>query len=445
MKSVEQVLADIERRLTRTWATTLTTGIDPPAEPATAPRGNDLLAAVDLRLTTAVPADDGEPTAGSRTTPMASQADLSETHGAWPHPFSLGQPATTTLTVDFSAATAWSQRWRTWSAGHATTLRTRTRRVMGTNQELPTHLVIADIDEAARLCGGGWPQRLTRGRRRANELAARFPHLLRADLLASTVTAVDGLSDVDFDLLGRAGEWFAAHDAAGLTPRQVPIEGLHAKWLNTRHELIRRLSRRDDLGLLPPHPPRVHFTYLDPAHLSAGRRRHDSATIGDAAPPAYQPRVVVISENKDTAIHFPPLTGGISVEGMGRGAGAIAALPWLRDAPHLFYWGDMDADGLEILNEFRAAGVRAASLFMDIATFERWERFGTNEDRYGKPLTAREPRPLPYLTEAEGTLYKSLTSSSWQRHRRVEQERIPLAAALTHVRKLAYDSSVSTK
>jgi hypothetical protein len=438
MKSVEQVLADIERRLTRTWAATLTAEISVAAEPASAP-----LAATHSGSAVTVSADTGESTAGSPAVPAGSQTDPSDTDGAWPHPFPLGQPAASTLTADFSAATAWSLRWRTWSADHPTTLKTRSRRVMGTNQELPTHLVIADVDEAARLCGGEWPERLARGRRRADELCIRFPHLPSTGLLASTVAAVDRLSDVDFDLLGRAGEWFASHDATGLTPRQVPIEGLHAKWLNTRHELIRRLSRRDDLGLLPPHPPRVHFTYLDPAHRAAGRRRHDSVTIGDDAPPAYRPRIVVISENKDTAIHFPALAGGISVEGVGRGAGAIAALPWLTDARHLFYWGDMDADGLEILNEFRAAGVRAASLFMDLAAYKRWECFGTNEDKYGKPLTAREPRPLPYLTEAETTLYQSLTSTSWQRHRRVEQERIPLAVAVAQVRKLTHNSSAT--
>ena len=314
MKSIEQVLADVERRLTRTWATTLTAEISVTTEPTLAP-----LAAPHSALAIEGSADTGDSTAGSPAVPAESRPDPSDTDGAWPHPFPLGQTAATTLTADFSAATAWSQRWRTWSAGHATTLKTRTRRVMGTNQELPTHLVITDVDEAAQLCGGDWPQRLTRGRRRANELSTRFPHLLSTGVLVSTVAAVDRLSDVDFDLLGRAGEWFACNDATGLTPRQVPIEGLHAKWLNTRHELVRRLSRRDDLGLLPPHPPRVHFTYLDPAHRAAGRRRYDSVTIGDAASPAYQPRVVVISENKDTAIHFPALAGGISVEGVGRG------------------------------------------------------------------------------------------------------------------------------
>ncbi|WP_223884566.1 DUF2220 domain-containing protein [Micromonospora craniellae] len=75
----------------------------------------------------------------------------------------------------------------------------------------------------------------------------------------------------------------------------------------------------------------MHFTYLDPAHLAAGGRRHDSVTIGDRAQPVYQPRVVIISENKDTAIHFPALDGAVSVEGVGRGGRTIAAL--LRQPP----------------------------------------------------------------------------------------------------------------
>jgi hypothetical protein len=44
------------------------------------------------------------------------------------------------------------------------------------------------------------------------------------------------------------------------------------------------------------------------------------------------------------------------------------------------YWGDMDADGLEILDGFRAAGVPAVSILMDAAAYEAWEHFGTNVD-----------------------------------------------------------------
>jgi hypothetical protein len=51
----------------------------------------------------------------------------------------------------------------------------------------------------------------------------------------------------------------------------------------------------------------------------------------------------------------------------------------------------MDADGLEILDGFRAAGVPAMPILMDPDAYESWERFGTSLDQYGKPLG---PRPL---------------------------------------------------
>jgi hypothetical protein len=121
----------------------------------------------------------------------------------------------------------------------------------------------------------------------------------------------------------------------------------------------------------------LYFTYLDPRHRAAGRRWHDSVTAGDPMMPAYLPSVVVISENKDTALHFPALNAGISVEGMGRGGATAASVPWLRECPNLFYWGDMDASGLEILDGFRAAGLSVTSALMDLATYERYEQFGT--------------------------------------------------------------------
>ncbi|GAA0902744.1 Wadjet anti-phage system protein JetD domain-containing protein [Virgisporangium aurantiacum] len=395
MKTIERLLADIERRLSNTWAHHIASTHYPPQ-----PQDAEALPA------------------------------------AWPYAFPLGQLASAGLARDFSAVAAWATNWRAWSHAHGTMLRTRTRLVHGTDQELPTHVVIGDVDNAARLCGSAWVQRLELGRRRATVLAQQFPHLVRTGVLAATVAAVDDLSDVDFDLLCRAGVWFASHDATGLTPRQVPIEGLHAKWLNHRHGLVRRLASREDLGLLPPHSPRVHFTYLDPVHRSAGLRWHDSATVDDHMTPAYQPQVVVISENKDTAIHFPELDAGISVEGVGRGGTTVAALPWLVAASHIFYWGDMDADGLEILNEFRAAGVPAASLFMDLSAYTEWERYGTNLDPRGRPLQPRTPRPVPLLTDAETELFHCLTSEAWTRYRRIEQERIPLGEAVSTVRRI---------
>lgn len=381
MKTPELVLADVERRLARTWAD-------------------------------AVVAD------ASGKEPLDGPA--------WPHAFPLGQPTSADLAQRFSSVVGQVGTWRAWARQHDVALAFRARRVVGTEQELPTHLHIPDVDTAARLCAGDWAARLERGRGRAAVLRDRYPHVAGN---GRVLAGVDPLSDLDFDLLCRAADWFTTGDARGLTPRQVPIEGMQAKWLNTRHALVRALAAVEDLGLLPPHPARIHFTYLDPDHRAGGGRVHDSATAGDRVALPYEPQVVLISENKDTAIHFPVLSGGIAVEGVGKGGATAAAFAWLTRAPQIFYWGDMDADGFEILDGFRAAGVPARSLLMTLEAYETWERYGTNLDPRGRPLGSKPPQPLPHLTTNERELYHRLISPDWSRHRRVEQERIPLETA----------------
>ena len=410
LKTPDMVLADVRRRLDRTWpdAVLAELGWHEPATalpPGTAPAAET--------MTTGRPEHAAQPTSA---TP------------AWPHDFPLGQPTAERLAAAFSDIAALVRDWWDWAQTHDMVLTWRRRRVQSTDQQLPTHLVVNDLTSAARLTR--WERELDVARRRARVLLDRYPTLATPSAVLRQVLTYH---DEDFTLLCHTADWFAARAAAGppqlLTARQVPIEGIHAKWLNTRHALIASLAGVDDLGLLPAHPPRLHFTYLDPDHLAAGGRRHDCATVGDQWTLPYTPDVVIISENKDTAIHFPPLPAGIAVEGSGRGGTTAAAFKWITQAPAVFYWGDMDPDGFEILDEFRAAGVPAHSLLMDAAAYSQWERFGTHVDQRGAPLQPRSPRPTPHLTAAERALYHDLCSPNWTRHRRIEQERIPLHVA----------------
>jgi hypothetical protein len=409
MKTPEQFLADVRRRLTTTWAAT------------------------------------------------AAATTVGEADPSWPKAFPLGKVATMEAERGFAQLAGLAQLWRDWAASNNVQLEWQSRRLLGTPQQIPTHAMVHSADQAARLCGGGWNERLGRARARGAHLAARYPHLSQltpadvvapgdkddgpgaaAQLTASLVRVLrdaDAMTDTDFELLCRAADWFATHDAMGLTPRQVPIEGLHAKWLNSSRHLVRALAGVDDLGLLPDHPARIHFTYLDPDYRATGARLHDSATVGDTAAPAYAPQLVVISENKDTALYFPPLAEAISVEGVGRGGRTIASFPWLVDAPRVIYWGDMDADGLEILDEFRRAGVPAAAILMDPTSYITWERFGTNTDPKGRLLGPRSPRPVGELTPTERELYLLLCNPVCPGPRRIEQERLPFSAAMDAIRR----------
>lgn len=340
----------------------------------------------------------------------------------------LGSPSSEELELDFARLAAWARRWVGWAADNNVELVMRSRRVGIMTLEFPVAALVPDPLCAGRLLGREWPERLALASARGERLASEFTDLSREDR-ARVLGQVVNWRDLDFDLLLDASRWFAGNDARGMTPRQIPIPGMHAKWLNNHHQLVRALAGRADLGLAAPHPSRVHFTYLDPAHLATGNRRHDSHAAGDAVQLPYQVRAVLVCENKDTVVAFPPVPDAVAIEGNGRGARAVAAIPWVRDAEHVIYWGDLDPDGIEILAEFRAAGAVRQSMLMNARAYRDWGAYGTNHDRAGRPLGARTPRAGLDLTSEEHEIYELLCAPAVPGFRRVEQERIPLAVA----------------
>ncbi|MBE9937651.1 Wadjet anti-phage system protein JetD domain-containing protein [Cellulosimicrobium cellulans] len=350
---------------------------------------------------------------------------------AFPHAFPLGRPTTADLKSDYAAVHAQTVVWQDWARSNGIALDYERRQAKGgSTQSVPTHVHVESIDQAAAIVGEHWPERLQRARARCAVLVGRFP---RVPDMGRVLRLVDGYSAVDFELLLTVAQWYRddpARVSLGVTPRQVPLPGVHAKWLQNHRAGVLALTGLDDLGLLPAHPARIHFTYLDPEHRAAGGRVHDSATVGDSVTPAYAPQVVVISENKDTAIHFPALARGIAVEGVGKGGKTPAAFPWIRDAPVVVYWGDIDKDGYEILDGYRADfGRDIDSILMDPATYDEFEQFGTDHDQHGKPLMPDTPKLVETLHAGEREVYLRVLDVSHAGHRRIEQERIPLGRA----------------
>lgn len=355
-------------------------------------------------------------------------ADLTAPPGRWPWRVSLSPPNSATAASDRPAVRAWFREWHTLAETHGLVLAVANRRIGPLAETLPTHVTIADLDTAARLAGEPWPRRLDRARRRLQAIETTF---CGCDT-ASALRQADPLSDTDFDLAVTAAAWFRDNPLLwpGLTPRQVPIPGMHGKWLNTHRPLLHTLTGISDLTLTA-RPTRVHFTYVDPAHLDAGGRRHDSQTIGDPIRLPYEPSTVLICENKDTVVMFPRHPGLIVVEGGGTaGSRLLPQIPWLAQHGDVVYWGDIDADGLTILNAMRDAGIPARSILMDPSTYDNYERFGASSNPDGTPVACRPRRVTSHLTASEQRLYDDLTDPDWPRVRRIEQERIPLHVAV---------------
>ena len=136
-----------------------------------------------------------------------------------------------------------------------------------------------------------------------------------------------------------------------------------------------------------------------------------------------EPTVFVV-ENKVNLLTLPRVGGGIAIGGLGKAVSLLRDVAWLKDA-HIYYWGDLDVEGFEILSQFREMFEQTKSLLMDMETLNRHSDLAI-------PWPNR-PRFTPTrLTAPEQAAYGHLL-----RHRiRLEQERIPQNDVVAELRGL---------
>lgn len=340
----------------------------------------------------------------------------------------------------------WHMQWREF-AGRLPTgveLVRKTMTIRGVAGDFPATLV-ADLDGAVSLIADtrtdADPRTVDIGR--ARELASALQSA-SAILTPATLRAVYRLRAVDVEVLVNAVTWLRQHpDASTWTLRQLPVPGMHTKWLDTHGTLLRDVAGRDVREEVRPRLTVMHLTYIDPDHTASGRRRHDAWTTGDVHDIAYRPRAVLVVENRDSRLWFPPVRDTIVVEGGGKAAAALLAnVPWIRAADHVVYWGDIDADGYTILDQFRATLAEPApdgapakavtSILMDATDLHRYAQHGVNHDKTGRPIKP-SPATLPHLTEAETTAYNIIATAGPTPFRRIEQEVIPLTYAASRL------------
>ena len=119
-----------------------------------------------------------------------------------------------------------------------------------------------------------------------------------------------------------------------------------------------------------------------------------------------------VVENKVNFLTFPPVANSIVIWGRGYGVAPIKDSELLKNID-LIYWGDLDAQGFEILSQFRSYFAHVKSLLMDKATFDYYF-----EKERGTP--SKISVKLNLTTEEE-ELYQYIKVNNY----RLEQEKIP--------------------
>lgn len=243
-------------------------------------------------------------------------------------------------------------------------------------------------------------------------------------ILTSTFRYWSALTDSDFDRLLTVLEWLRQNPSSGLLIRQLPIPGVDTKWLGAHRVLVESLAVPlgvpGHLGLRERDLLRA-IAIIDP-ELRQGLPRLFAAPDRELAALGLSPPQVLLVENLQTLEALPDLPDTVAVFGWGCHALAVADLPWVRDAPRVLYWGDLDTDGFAILARFRAKRA-CESMLMDRATLERWRDLAV-------PCPTTPSVETDLLTTAESAALDLLLRDGL----RLEQERIPMEFAADQLR-----------
>ncbi|MCV7193128.1 DUF3322 domain-containing protein [Mycolicibacterium brumae] len=331
----------------------------------------------------------------------------------------LGSPSEAAVAAHRDAVETWVRAWE--QSPLEATWEERRWPSLG-RQLVPVAVTITGADAICEAAGQARQWRTLRQRR--ERLCALDDGPAWPAVLEATFRHWKTLSDNDFDHLLAVLDWLRQNPDSGLLIRQLPIPGVDTKWLGAHRAAVTALAVAlgvpEHLGLREREVLRA-VAILDPA-LRRGFPRLFAAPDLELTHLDLAPDRVLVVENLQTLEALPELPATVAVFGSGDNSTAVAEFCWVRSAPRVVYWGDLDAAGFAILTRFRT--VRGCeSVLMDAAAVHAWEHLAV-------PDPASEPVDTALLTEAEAAALDLLRRNGL----RIEQERIPMSAAAERLR-----------
>lgn len=231
--------------------------------------------------------------------------------------------------------------------------------------------------------------------------------------------------DVWDDLLKVCG-YFKMNPKPYLFIRELPIQ-VHTKFIEQNKGIIRELldiiiaehineeekqfERRYNLRY---DEPLVRFRILDKSLY-----QQQFPNIEDFSIPIGQFKSlnlpisnVYIVENKMNMLTFPTKKRSIVVWGRGFEVDIMKNVEWMQKK-RIYYWGDLDAHGFQILSQIRTHFPLVESFLMDRETFDKFFEKDNGSETNVENLSC--------LTQEEMTMFKYLRKNNY----RLEQEKIP--------------------
>lgn len=288
-------------------------------------------------------------------------------------------------------------------------------------QEFPDRVLFDSSEDFERFLGK--TNEVYCFRNNTSKILAAFP-TLKCWIEKYPMKVVDN-ADLWDDLL-KVATFFAENPCPNLYIRELPIE-VHTKFIERNKPIIRELL---DVIIAPyvcveekDFEKRFNLKYSE----SIVRMRildSDVASscfngVNDISIPISQfcnlsipVSKVYVVENLVNFLTFPQISDSVVVWGKGYAVSAIKNSVMLKSSS-LYYWGDFDAQGFEILSQFRGYFPQTQSFLMDKNTFETY--FENDSGTHSNVSVEL------HLTAEEKSLYEYIKKNNL----RLEQEKIP--------------------
>ncbi|MDP3244089.1 MAG: DUF2220 family protein [bacterium] len=229
--------------------------------------------------------------------------------------------------------------------------------------------------------------------------------------------------------------YFIQHPKPNLYIRQLPID-IHTKYISENESIIqsllefliperinqseRRFEKRFNLKYSEP---LIRIRFLDNQLSPIETATDISLTLSEFKNINSICANIFVTENIMNFLTLPCLPNTIAIwSGGGFNVSYLNEIDWLI-SKQFFYWGDIDAQGFQILNQFRAYFPNTISVMMNEETLLN---FKSGEGERAANQT------LQHLTESETELYNHLR----QNNIRLEQEKIAQVFAEDKIKKL---------
>jgi hypothetical protein len=241
--------------------------------------------------------------------------------------------------------------------------------------------------------------------------------------------------------------YFLEHPRPNLYLRELPIN-VHTKFIEQQRGCVRDLLEH----LLPPDAIQSEAATFERRfglrekessvriRLLDGQLHHRyNLPLTDVSVPVSQLSTLdllrgqccIVTENEMTFLTLPLYKDTFALFGGGFMVRNLEGISWLAGCPVL-YWGDLDAQGFQILSNLRALFPHVTSVMMDWETFFAFAEFCVT----GTPSYVRE---LPHLSPDEHTLFQHLTENNL----RLEQEHISHKYAMKELQQAMQQSKTT--